>query len=664
MDSSYQNPAWMNSDIREAMRCRDRYKEKGDFTNYRIWRNKVVMLIKKAKKNLYVKTLNENKKNPSKLWKCMKEVCPDEQQNSPNMLKVENEVITDIGEIVNKFNSHFSNIAGIHMPTKRSSLDPKYHNELKTFVDSKTGGTDRGFSIPPINSDFIVKQLQSIDNKKAVGLDGLNVKLLKQTAPAIVASLTKICNLSIETGVFPSQWKQARITPIHKGGPKDDCSNYRPISILPVLSKILEKHVFIHLYQYLCDQKLLADSQYGFRKNHSCQTALINLTEKMYNAIKNGRLFGVVQLDLKKAFDLVNHKLLLEKLSIYKCNKAATDWFESYLTERYQHVKIKKYQSEPQLVTSGVPQGSILGPLLFLLYINDLILHISDSCELLLYADDTTLTTSSINLKHIESTLSCDTQNVKTWCVNNDMLLSDPKCIAMLFQTKQRMRRTENSEPMTVKIGEHILPTVSSSKILGVNFDSHLTWEEHINQIHGKVIKLLYLLKQIKPYLPLEARKLFYNAYILPHFDFCAVIWGNCSETLFNDLYKLQKKAARLILNADFTQRSKDLFSKLGWMPLADRIRYHQAIQMYKCLNKQCPQNLQESFSKTADVHNYTTRSVSNHSLYVPKTHAKSFLSIGTKTWNNIPLPIRNSTNLATFRRLYLNHYFRNNSHL
>ncbi len=184
--------------------------------------------------------------------------------------------------------------------------------------------------------------------------------------PAIIASITKLCNLSLETGEFPDKWKEAKVTPLFKGGDKEQCSNYRPISVLPILSKIIEKHVYIHLYEFLQRHELLVKSQFGFRKNHSCQTALIALTEKMYEAINERKYFGMVQLDLSKAFDLVNHSLLIQKLKLYRCDDSSIKWFNSYLSNRTQRVRIKQTLSEPKPITAGVPQGSILGPLFFL----------------------------------------------------------------------------------------------------------------------------------------------------------------------------------------------------------------------------------------------------------------------------------------------------------
>ena len=201
------------------------------------------------------------------------------------------------------------------------------------------------FIIPPVSEDFVFKQILSMQNNKAFGLDGLSVEILKRSATAISSSITNICNLSIQTSMSPCQWKIAKVTPLFKSGNKEECNNYPPISVLPLLSTILEKHVFLHFYKHL--------------QHH----ILLTLTEKIYEALEAGNYFRLVHLDLSKAFDLVNHSLLLQKLKLYNCSSASTSWFGSYISNRSQSVAIEKTVSSPHKITSGVSQGSILGPL-------------------------------------------------------------------------------------------------------------------------------------------------------------------------------------------------------------------------------------------------------------------------------------------------------------
>ena len=249
---------------------------------------------------------------------------------------------------------------------------------------------------------------------KATGLDDISVNVLKLASPSFVSSITYICNLSLKTTTFPVKWKEAKVTPLHKGGSRHECSNYRPIPVLPILSKISEKHVFTHMYVFLQKYNLLTDSQFGFRKQNSCQTALIALTEKMYKATNEGKYFGMTQLDLTKTLVLVNHTFLLQKLKLYRCNVESMQWFTLYLESRSQKVCKQKSLSKSIKIISDVHRGSIFGPLFFILYINDIPLFLANTEEVI-YADDLTLTTICNDVKHVETNLRVETGQSFDW---------------------------------------------------------------------------------------------------------------------------------------------------------------------------------------------------------------------------------------------------------
>jgi hypothetical protein len=265
-----------------------------------------------------------------------------------------------------------------------------------------------------------------LPTSKSTGLDGLAAKFLKISADVVTETITYILNLSIQTKIYPNLFKTAKVTPIFKKGQKHDIANYRPISILPILSKILERHVSNNVKYYLNKHSLTHETQSGFRSHHSCETALTAILDDWINAVDENKITGTVFLDLSKAFDMIDHEILIEKLAIYKFNSPAIQWFKSYLHGRTQQVSISNTFSESQPITRGVPQGSVLGPLLFIIFINDMPL-VSKNSQTNMFADDSTLYYSSISIDDVTDTLNQDLINVQEWCHNNSMVINTKK---------------------------------------------------------------------------------------------------------------------------------------------------------------------------------------------------------------------------------------------
>ena len=437
-------------------------------------------------------------------------------------------------------------------------------HQLSNFVKMRLP-TSKTFSIPPVEVNTIYNEITKLDANKSPGTDNIGPRILKISAQIIATSLTYIFNRIIDTGTYPKILKNAKVTPVFKTGERFLASNYRPISVLPTLTKLIEKHLSQHLYKFLIKFNLLHPAQSGFRPNHSCQTALINIIDKWLQEINNGNINLAVLLDFQKAFDVVDHEILCSKLKIYGFDKNSIALFKSYLHGRTQQVQIGNTKSDQLPINFGVPQGSILGPLLFIIYINDLPLYIKN-CQTDMYADDSTIHTSGSNIKELQVKIQQDLNCVEQWCHENNMFINSNKTKCMIIGTRQKLSSQENELCLTISSNK--LQNSTCEKLLGIKVDQQLNWSSQVDVVCSTISSRIYLLSKIKQYLNLELRKLFYNGYILPLIDYCCIIWGSCNNEGLNRILKLQKRAARLIMDADPLTPSEPLFKYLGWMKI------------------------------------------------------------------------------------------------
>ena len=327
----------------------------------------------------------------------------------------------------------------------------------------------------------------------------------------LAVCVTHLINLSINSGVVPSEWKQAKVVPLFKSGNKDDLDNYRPLSILPILSKILEKAVFHQLHSYLSENSLLSSYQSGFRANHSTQLAVTFLTDKIRGHLDKGLLTGAV-------LDTVPHDGLLNKLFRYGIQDQPLSWFQSYLTNRTQSVSIENHLSSAANITSGVLQGSVLRPFLFILYINDLPLAVGLS-SIMLYADDTVIFTAASSIDQLQLNLSLDLNNVSSWLTANGLFLYVKKTEYVVFGTRQRQIRSESNGPLCMEGKE--VNQVKSFKYIGVLQNECLSFNDHINYVRSKVASRLGLLSRLRGCLSTEAANKIYLSTVLPILSYC-----------------------------------------------------------------------------------------------------------------------------------------------
>jgi len=502
-----------------------------------------------------------------------------------------------------------------------------------------------------------------MSEKKATGLDDISSKILKLAKPAILSSLVYIMNLSLRTGVFPDLWKEAKVVPLHKGGDMS-INNFRPIAILPVVSKIIEKAVHKHLYDYSSKNKLINENQSGFRPFHSTETCLLNMVNDWTNSMNSGDMIGVAFIDLRKAFDTVNHGILLSKLQSLGASATALEWFSSYLSCRTQRVSFKNTMSSSRLVSTGVPQGSILGPLFFIIFINSMNRVISHG-QISMYADDTTLSVSGKDPQDISAKLSSDLDSIMKWLNVNKLFLNTDKTNVMLIGTASKLRNV-NENDFSVFVNGKQLERVKKAKCLGVVIDDQLKWHDQVNSIVRKVFCKIGLLRRLKPFLEIDTLNVIFKSFVQPIFDYCNTSWYGRFKVDSSKLDVLHKRCARVILSVNNLTSSDFMFKVLGWERLHTRNDYFKALMIYKSLNGLAPNYLANMFNYVCTTHNVNTRQAAAGQLALPPSvnghdfecFKSSFSYSGVQLWNNIDTEIRNSVNVQIFKRQYKSVYF------
>ena len=385
----------------DKIKQRDNLKKEGRFDDYRIARNEVSSILQEAKRSVHKTKTEEGKDNPKTIWKLFKEFGANNKkydENSCLKIKLGDDIISDEFDLEKRFNDYFINIAAnLKEPIVESNFDDIQEHIGQKIPDNVI------FELPEIDEIFVLGSYHSLDVSQATGLDGIGPKMLNLSSGIITKKITYIVNKCILCGHFPDSWKQVKVGPLFKSGAKDDINNYRPISILPTLSKLIEKFMQKHLMNYLNTFDVLHKFQSGFRGGHSTETALTLMTERRLKAINDGNIVGTIMINFRKAFDLVDHDLFIRKLSLYKCGTHFLKLMASYLKSRTQVISVHDKKSYFGEILSGVPQGSILGPLLFLVFIN-LPLALSQKISATdLYADNTTFYDIRADLETLRS---------------------------------------------------------------------------------------------------------------------------------------------------------------------------------------------------------------------------------------------------------------------
>ena len=464
-------------------------------------------------------------------------------------------------------------------------------------------------------TDSVQKIINQLAPKSSSGHDDVSTLLLKNISSVIVPSLTVIINQSLCSGIFPDRLKLAKVIPLFKKGDPHILDNYRPISLLPAISKVFEKVVYKQVYQYFKTNKLFYNSQYGFRDEHSTELASLEFIDIIHQHLDSGKIPISVFLDLSKAFDTLDHRILLHKLKYYGISDSPLSWFESYLSNRCQFVDFDGTYSTARHLSTGVPQGSILGPLLFIIYMNDIYVA-SSKFRAVLYADDSnmistlcsfdvTLTPKDFQKSKLSQNINHELSSISDWLSINKLSLNAKKTKYMLFHHRQK---NINRLVPTLTIDGHDIERVVEFNFLGLTIDQHLNWNPHIQKVSNKIARALGVISRLKRILPPHILRTLYNSLILPHIQYAILAWG------FNGsrVSKLQKRAIRLITLSKYNAHTGPLFKNCNLLHFTDIFHLNALKFYYKHENNNLPVYFNNMFNRVSEVHDYDTRGSSS----------------------------------------------------
>lgn len=560
------------------------------------------------------------------IWEVVKkETCKNTKVSNQDFSIIHNgQTIQNSFEIAEIFNKFFANVADNPNNQVTGSQETTLHG---------TGNVNTIF-LSPVTADEILDIIKKLKNNLSCGPDDIPDGIVKKCAVLLVAPLVNICNSSLISGKFPEQFKLAKVCPIFKKGDKQNINNYRPISLLSTFSKILEKVMYNRLVRFLDCNGALSNAQFGFQKGKGINNAIFTFTEFILNSKDNKNQTVGLFLDLSKAFDTVDHMILIQKLQWFGIRGLAKSWFVSYLSARQQFVEIGSMKSYPTIMKSGVPQGSILGPILFLLYINDLPSRITQA-KTVLFADDTNIVFNALDKNNLQEKINETSRQLEQWLASNRLKLNVSKTVCMYFSQKQL------HDSIEILLNNTGIKDVDCTKFLGIWIDSNLTWESHIQFLTDKLSRLCYAFRVLTNITPKELLRAVYFGYVHSVLSYGIIIWGSSSKLA--QVFRLQKRILKIIKKVPIRSDSKKIFKEFDILPLPCIYILETVCFIH--------QNY-DSFKINSDYHNYSTRTCNNlHFNHHRLSKSLNSLShTGIRLYNKLPVETK-ALNYARFKK-------------
>ena len=511
------------------------------------------------------------------MWSEIKRLVPGKNKHS--------HITCDIS--ANDFNHHFSNIG--------KKMNSKFHNCDDNFL-WKGPKSIYSFRFKNMSKEDIETYLGSLPNKSNNDILGMDLVLLRKSAPYISISFSNVINKSLSSGVFEQDWKHARVTPIYKDdGDITDENNYRPISVIGHIAKMIESLVSYQIIDFLEEHSFISMDQSAYLKRHSTQTSLHRVIDDWLENVNDGAITGACLLDISNCFDSINHTILLKKLEMYGITSTELKWFSSYLSGRKQVVKFHQETSQFCDITCGVPQGSVPGPILFLLLINDISNFAVEGCVLNMYAADVIIYTSSTSKDEFECKLQVCFDNISNWYSMNKLCINKKKSnVMVIFLARQ-------------------------AKYLGLWVRNDLSWDDHILELCRKMYYYFHMFRRLRKILPSALLLNIYKTYVQSKIDYGLFIWGCTTEVNLNRVQRIQNLLARIICNNfDYIHsRGIDLVRSLKLQTIREIRDYFLCVLMFKCIHGLVPNFLSNDVTMHVDIHGYDTRSAENMDLYI-----------------------------------------------